>query len=90
MKDQHQACDSKQWTFDNQKKGKKWLKEETTGSYQRLDLFIKVLRVFCPNLTDAPLKPIHPPLRRYSAINSLGQMAADWKKGKTVNSRATD
>ena len=27
----------------------------TPGSYQRLDLFIKVLRVFCPNLTDAPL-----------------------------------
>ena len=23
------------------------------GSYQRLDLFIKVLRVLCPNLTDA-------------------------------------
>ena len=26
--------------------------KHTTGSYQRLDLFIKVLRVLCPNLTD--------------------------------------
>ena len=24
------------------------------GSYQRLDLFMKVLRVLCPNLTDDP------------------------------------
>ena len=28
------------------------------GSYQRLDLFIKVLRVFCPNLTDASKRQI--------------------------------
>ena len=27
MKDQHQACDSKQWTFDNQKKERKEIKE---------------------------------------------------------------
>jgi hypothetical protein len=27
--------------------------EETTGSYQRLDLFIKVLWLFCPNVTDS-------------------------------------
>ena len=27
------------------------------GSYQRLDLFIQVLRVLCPNLTDAS-KPV--------------------------------
>ena len=26
---------------------------DTPGSYQRLDLFIQVLRVLCPNLTDA-------------------------------------
>jgi hypothetical protein len=30
---------------------------EAPGSYQRLDLFIKVLRVLCPNLTDAS-KPV--------------------------------
>ena len=28
-------------------------REDTTGSYQRLDLFIKVLWLFCPNLTDS-------------------------------------
>jgi len=27
--------------------------KRSSGSYQRLDLFIKVLRVLCPNLTDA-------------------------------------
>ena len=27
---------------------------QSTGSYQRLDLFLKVLRVLCPNLTDDP------------------------------------
>ena len=27
-------------------------KEKTTGSYQRLDLFNKVLRILCLNLTD--------------------------------------
>ena len=26
------------------------------GRYQELDLFIKVLRLLCPNLTDAPEK----------------------------------
>ena len=30
--------------------------ENTTGSYQRLDLFIKVLWLFCPNLTDSSSK----------------------------------
>ena len=29
--------------------------DEPLSSYQRLDLFIKVLRVLCPNLTDASL-----------------------------------
>ena len=29
------------------------------GSYQRLDLFMKVLRVLCLNLTDAPEKELH-------------------------------
>ena len=29
------------------------MKRTLPGSYQRLDLFIKVLRVLCPNLTDA-------------------------------------
>jgi hypothetical protein len=27
--------------------------KRSPGSYQRLDLFIKVVRVLCPNLTDA-------------------------------------
>jgi hypothetical protein len=30
--------------------------KRSPGSSQRLDLFIKVLRVLCPNLTDASLK----------------------------------
>ena len=30
--------------------------DRTPGSYQRLDLFMKVLRVLCPNLTDDPLE----------------------------------
>ena len=29
-------------------------RKKTPGSYQRLDLFMKVLRVLCPNLTDDP------------------------------------
>ena len=29
------------------------LEKMTPGSYQRLDLFIKVLRVLCPNVTAA-------------------------------------
>ena len=32
------------------------MKRNLPGSYQRLDLFIKVLRVLCPNLTAAPKK----------------------------------
>ena len=34
------------------------MKRNLPGSYQRLDLFIKVLRVLCPNLTAAPKKHI--------------------------------
>ena len=30
---------------------------ETPGGYQRLDLFIEVLRVWCTNLTDASIMP---------------------------------
>ena len=30
-----------------------WSGNDTTGSYQRLDLFMKVLWLFCPNLTDS-------------------------------------
>ena len=33
-----------------------WTNVQSPGSYQRLDLFIQVLRVLCPNLTDASLK----------------------------------
>ena len=35
-----------------QKKEKEGKKKDPPGSYQRLDLFIKVLWVLCPNLTD--------------------------------------
>jgi len=35
-------------------KFKRKMKEKTSpGRYQRQDLFMKVLRVLCPNLTDA-------------------------------------
>ena len=37
----------------NHKEDKIW--RRPTGSYQRLDLFLKVLRVLCPNLTDVSL-----------------------------------
>ena len=37
------------------KKEKEGKKKDPPGSYQRLDLFIKVLWVLCPNLTDASL-----------------------------------
>ena len=37
--------------FTKRKCGK--MKKGTTGSYQRLDLFIKVLWLFCPNVTDS-------------------------------------
>jgi hypothetical protein len=33
-------------------------KERAPGRYQRLDFFIKVLRVLCPNLPDASIKYI--------------------------------
>jgi len=38
-------------------------KERAPGSYQRLDLFMKVLRVLCPNLTDDPFHS-HKTLRK--------------------------
>ena len=40
------------------------------SSYQRLDLFIKVLRVLCPNLSDSP--PQHLKKRRED-IAAVGQ-----------------
>ena len=33
-----------------------WEMKRSPGRYQELDLFIKVLRLLCPNLTDAPNK----------------------------------
>ncbi len=41
------------------------------GSYQRLDLFIKVLRVLCPNLTDASKRDGTVPHVGSSKMNSL-------------------
>ena len=38
------------------KPSNKGLTRKPPGRYQRLDLFIKVLRVLCPNLTDASIK----------------------------------
>ena len=35
------------------------LHKDTPGSYQRLDLFMKVLWVLCPNLTDDSIRAGH-------------------------------
>jgi hypothetical protein len=40
------------------------------GSYQRLDLFIKVLRVLCPNLTDSSILQ----KKRHNSSISYGKM----------------
>ena len=63
------------------------------GSYQRLDLFIKVLRILCPNLTDVSLKArscLMKELSRYpmsclavtfttQEINSKNQGEIEWE-----------
>jgi hypothetical protein len=36
------------------------LNMKSPGRYQELDLFIKVLRLLCPNLTDASLSSLTP------------------------------
>jgi len=37
--------------------------KKTPGRYQELDLFIKVLRLLCPNLTDAPTFVLSDPIK---------------------------
>ena len=51
----------------------------TPGSYQRLDLFIKVLRVLCPNLTDASMKNVGWKRIR-GLVTSLAGVGADYKR----------
>jgi hypothetical protein len=43
-------------------------REESPGSYQRLDLFIQFLRVLCPNLPDASLRRVK---KEDSMVHSL-------------------
>ena len=55
-----------------------------TGSYQRLDLFIKVLRVFCTNVTAATNNPIssHNQLWIYSYnvnVRRIHQRTVPWE-----------
>lgn len=53
-----------------------WWRKKTPDSYQRLDLFIKVLRVLCPNLTDASF------LSRPHALERSKKMAWKGKREK--------
>ena len=46
--------------------------EKGPGSYQNLDLFIKVLWVLCPNLTDDEVRPRERMKRRFWKRPGLG------------------
>ena len=49
-----------------------WSGHERPGSYQNLDLFIKVLWVLCPNLTDDEVRPRERMKRRFWKRPGLG------------------